>query len=87
MLWPTISLQWSALQVFAKHEVTEAIVNTIQAGHVSAIGSTDINTNLIYVINPQVHTDLNGNPTDIVGNASDEKNKFSLVQVSLQSLG
>ena len=77
----------SDLQVFSSTELTNAIVKAIQAGHVSAIGSTDINTNLVYTINPRVHTDLDGNPIDIVGNASNKRNEFSLVLISIQSLG
>ena len=77
----------SSLQVYSSPEITDSLVKAIQAGHVSAIGSTDINTNLVYIINPRVHTDLDGKPIDIVGNASDTKNEFSLVRVSIQSLG
>ena len=77
----------SSLQVYLSPELTDAIVKAIQAGHVSAISSTDINTKLVCIINSRVHTDLEGKPINIVGNASDTKNEFSLVRVSIQSLG
>ena len=77
----------SHLQVYSSPKLTDAIVKAIQAGHVSAIGSTNINTNLVYIINPRVHINLEGKPINIVGNASDPKNKFLLVRVSIQSLG
>ena len=75
------------LQVYSSPELTDAIVKAIQASHVSAIGSTDINTNLVYIINPRVHTDLEGKRIDIVGNASDTKIESWHVRVSIQSLG
>ena len=63
----------SDLQVFSSTELTNAIVKAIQAGYVSAIGSTDINTNLVYTINPRVHTNLEGKLINIVGNASNTR--------------
>ena len=82
-----VDVTGSNLRVYSLPELTDAIIKAIQAGYVSAIGSTNINTNLVYIINPRVHTDLEGKPINIVGNASDTKNEFLLVCVSIQSLG
>ena len=77
----------SNLQVYSSPELTDAILKAIQVGHVSVIGSTNINTNFVYIINPRTHTNLEGKPIDIVGNTSGTKNEFLLVCVSIQYLG
>ena len=57
-------------------ECIDHMITAIQVGHVSAIGSTSINTNLMYIINPQIYTDLEGKPVNIIGNAIDGKGEY-----------
>jgi len=68
-------------------EMVDSICRSIIAGHVSAIGTADINLNMCYITCPQVHTDLAGVPRKIIGCGSNEMGEFTLVVVDLYSLG
>ena len=47
------------------------VVTQIKAGNVATLGTTNCNTEMTYIVFPQVHSDLDGNPIEIIGNVSD----------------
>ena len=65
---------------------TNAVVKLVQTKTISALATvTPGLTTLQYLINPQIHYNLTGTPTNIIGNASNKKGEFCLAKIDLKS--
>lgn len=72
-------------QVFGKPS-SDSILQWIKAGNLAGLATVDFNGQVVYVWNPQVHNNLAGDPIKIVGNASNKKGEFSMIEMSLDAL-
>jgi len=61
------------------------MINRIKTGLLAAIGFTNHNGVLQYLHNPHIHYNLDGEPTLIIGNASDNQGEFTLISISVAS--
>ena len=61
----------AANQVYELDDFVEFAIKTIRANNVSTISSVDTNGQFIHIHAPNIHENLQGEPTEIVGNASD----------------
>ena len=52
----------------------------------AAIGMADVNGKMIWTSSPCISRDLEGRPASIVGNVSNKKDMFSLVELPLREL-
>lgn len=66
--------------------IRESTFNWIKAGNLAGIVGVDFNGHLHYVWNPQIVNNLTGQPTKIIGNASNKKGEFSLIELNLGAL-
>ena len=62
------------------------VINTIRAGNDASMGSTDANCHWSHVVKPQLASDVQGNPVDIVGNASNERGEYLPIRIPISSL-
>ena len=66
---------------------TNSVVKLVQTKTISGLATvTPGLTTLQYLANPQIHYDLTGTPTTIIGNASNKKGEFCLAKVDLKSI-
>ena len=61
------------------------MINRIKTGLLAAIGFTNHNGVLQYLHNPHIHYNLDGEPTLIIGNASDNQGEFTLISITVAS--
>lgn len=73
-------------QVYLQPNMVDFLLNAIRNKMVAAIGTVDNDTELKYIFNPQVHSDLAGTPIAIVGNASNIKGEVSLAKVNIEAI-
>ena len=73
-------------QVFAMSNYTEAVIDTITAGNVSALGAIDNNSMFVYIHMPMIHRSLTGQPLEIVGNLSDVQGEYTIVKIPIVAL-
>lgn len=66
--------------------IRQSTFNWIKAGNLAGIVGVDFNGHLHYVWNPQIVNNLTGQPTKIIGNASNKKGEFSLIELNLGAL-
>ena len=62
----------STKQMFGQAAL-DSIIKRIDQGLLAAIGMVTEDARLQYLFNPQVYTNIDGDPSKIVGNASNEK--------------
>ena len=74
----------STKQIFGQAAI-ESVIKRIDQGLLAVIGMVTEDARLQYLFNPQVYTDINGNPSKIVENASNEKGEFSLPEIDVKS--
>ncbi len=68
-------------------DFTNAVGKLVQTKTISALATvTPGSTILQYLVNPQIHYDLTGTPTTIIGNASNKKGEFCLTKIDLKSI-
>ena len=67
-------------------DFVEFAIKTIRANNVSAISSVDTNGQFIHIHAPNIHENLQGEPTEIVGNASDVQGEFCMVKIKIEDL-
>ncbi len=73
-------------QVFKFNNFLVNLLGGIKANTISAIGTLNSGSMRIqYLYAPQVHYDLSGTPLAIVGNSSNKKGEFSLIEVDIAS--
>ena len=60
----------AANQVYELDDFVEFAIKTIRANNVAAISSVDTNGQFIHIHAPNIYENLQGEPTEIVGNAS-----------------
>ena len=73
-----------AKQLFGK-PLQDTFLNKICAGVVAAVGCVNPTGGLQYLFSPRISVNFDGNPQIIVGNASSEKGKFSLIAIDILS--
>ena len=61
---------WSTNQVHNMDEFTKLSIKVISAGNVTAFSSTDTGANFLKIHAPKIYDDIQGNPVEVVGNAS-----------------
>ena len=61
----------TANQVYDMDDFVEFAIKTIHPNNVSAISSVDASGHFIHIYAPRIYENLQGKPTEIVGNASD----------------
>ena len=74
----------STNQMFGKHGKA-TIIKRIEQNLLAAIGMVTENARLQYLFNPHIHYDIDGNPSKIIGNASNEKGEFTLLEIDIKS--
>jgi len=77
----------SVEQVIVIQDIPDHIVKVVKSGNVAALATTNCDTELLYIVNPQVHYDLHGNPIEIVGNMSDIQGEFTMAKAGLTTMG
>jgi hypothetical protein len=66
---------------------TNAVVKLVHTKTISALATvTPGSTTLQYLVNPQIHYNLTGSLTTIIGNASNKKREFCLAKIDLESI-
>ena len=73
-------------QVFGNNDPIQAMLNMIIAYTLAAIGLPNVNGKMMWIYFPCIHKDLEGRPVTIVGNASNKKGKFALVEIPINEL-
>ena len=73
-------------QVYEMDDFVTFAIKTIRANNVSAISSVDTNGQFIHIHAPNIHENLQGEPTEIVGNASDVQGEFCMVKIKIEDL-
>ena len=76
----------TANQVYEIDNFVEFAIKTICANNVSAISSVDANGHFIHIHAPSIYENLQGEPTEIVGNASDVQGEFCMVKIKIKDL-
>ena len=76
----------AANQVYELDDFVEFAIKTIRANNVSAISSVDANGHFIHIHAPSIYENLQGEPTKIVGNASDVQGEFCMVKIKIEDL-
>jgi hypothetical protein len=62
-------------------------VKLVQTTTISAVPTVTLGaTTLQYLVNPQIHYDLTGTPTTIIGDASNEKGEFCIAKIDQKSI-
>ena len=68
-------------------DFTNTVVKLVQTKTISALATvTPGSTTLQYLVNPQIHYNLTGSLTTIIGNASNKKREFCLAKIDLESI-
>ena len=68
-------------------DFTNTVVKLVQTKTISALATvTPGLTTLQYLVNPQIHCNLTGTPTTIIGNAFNKKGEFCLAEIDLESI-
>jgi hypothetical protein len=63
------------------------LIGVINAGTIATIGTVSlVSTTLQFVLAPQIHTDLGGNPIAIIGNSPNKFGEFSCVKIDIMAL-
>ena len=62
------------------------IVNAVRAGSAMSFISIEANCHWSHVMKPQLTNNVQGNPIDIVGNASNERGEYFPVRILISSL-
>jgi hypothetical protein len=74
-------------QVYAFNaSVIEFIIKGIRGKYITGLGTVNYNTELQYLFDLQVHTDINGDPTKIIGNLSNKKGEFVMGECDITSI-
>jgi hypothetical protein len=76
----------AANQVYESNDFVAFAIKTIRANNVSAISSVDTNGHFIHIHAPNIYENLQGEPTEIVGNASDVQGEFCMVKIKIEDL-
>lgn len=79
-------LQGSGDQVIIIDNIATKLIALIEAGNVFTLGVVDQEMNMIYLVNPQIHYNLVGDPIKIIGNMSDCKGEFTQVRITISAL-
>ena len=72
--------------VYLMPDYASYVVNTIRAGNVASMGSTDANCYWSHIVKPELANNVQGDPVDIVGNASNERGEYLPVRIPISSL-
>src|SRR5210317_1723584 len=71
-------------QLFGK-PVYDTLLKRIDNGVVAAVCFVNQNAELQYIFCPQVYYDIDGEPAKIVGNVSNNKGSYALVEIDLRA--
>ena len=72
--------------MYVMDDFVEAAIKTIRTNNVTAISSTDARGHCLHIHAPGIYKDLQGNPTKIVGNASDVQGEFRMIKIKIKDL-
>jgi len=70
-------------QIMTDKPIESLMFNRIKNDLLAAIGFTNHNSILQYLHNPHIHYNLDGEPTLIIGNASDNQGEFTLISITV----
>ena len=73
-------------QTFGSNDPIQSMLNMIMAFTLAAIGMPNVNGKMIWIFFPCIHKDLEGRPVSIVGNVSNKKGTFALVEIPLSEI-
>ena len=73
-------------QVYGMDDFVKAAIKTICTNNVTAISSTDARGHFLHIYPPIIYKDLQGDPTKIVGNASNVQGKFRMAKIKIKDL-
>ena len=76
----------AANQVYEMDDFVAFAIKTIRANNVSAISSVDTNGHFIHIHAPTIYDNLQGEPTETVGNASYVQGEFCIVKIKSEDL-
>ena len=76
----------AANRVYEMDDFVQFAIKMIRANKVSAISSVDASGHFIHIHAPSIYDDLQGEPTEIVGNASDVQGEFRMVKIKIENL-
>ena len=76
----------AANQVYEMDDFVAFAIKTICTSNVPLISSVDTNGHFIHIHAPTIYENLQGKPTEILGNASDVQGEFCMVKIKIEDL-
>ena len=67
-----LNVTGGAKQVYDMDDFLKSAIKTIRAGNVTAISSTSVSAYFLHVHTPKIYEDIQGDPAEIIGNASND---------------
>jgi hypothetical protein len=75
-----------ANQVYGMDDFVEVAIKTIRANNVSAISYIYARGHFLHIYAPRIYENIQGEPTEIVGNASNVQGEFRMVKIKIKDL-